>query len=382
MKKKGVLFFTILVLISMFVLPSALAGADPGDGKAAGWHLDEGSGSTIFDSSGNGHDGTINGAAWYPDGRTGRALSFNGVDDYVQLPPANQILNGDAFTVHLWFKTNVNHPVYGGTEGRLVNFHRVDPGNNSMSALALYVEENKVGLLYYNENNTHVWVKYDACYYDDIWHSLAVTHDMSMYRLYLDGIEVASQNDTFSDFGSMNALMGSYDGMSRFYNGVLDEVNIWNRTLSADEIAALQSPETPMAQFDVKHALINFTTEDKEDKINMQGALKPDLVNGNGVDVSEPVTVTIGTLTETIFMTEKGRKNNKWSYVRPPWSNGNIMNMTINWKNGNYEIRIDRADLSGMNDPHSVLVSILVGDDLGETELVMREKKLWQYNGH
>jgi len=381
MKRTVLLFFAILVSVSLFLLPASLAGADLNDARAGCWHLDEGGGPVAYDSSDNGHDGTVYGATWYPAGKTGTALSFDGIDDYVQLSPANQMLAGDEFTVHLWFKTNVNHPVYGGEEGRLINFHRVDPGDNSMSALALYLEENKVGLLYHNESGQHVWVKYDNAYYDDAWHSLAVTHDVSMYRLYLDGAEVAFQNDTFSDFGSMNALMGSYNGTARFFHGVLDEVGIWSRALSAEEISVLENPVTPMAQFCVNHALINFTTEDVEDKINVQGVVKPDLVNGNGVDVSEPVMVTIGTLTETITMREKGRRGNQWVYNRPPGSDGNIKHMTINWRNGKFKINIDRADLSGMTDPHAVIVSILIGDDLGETNLVMREKKLWQYNG-
>ena len=87
-----------------------------------------------------------------------------------------------------------------------------------VATLALYLEQDMVGLLYYNEDAQHVWVKYSTVYYDDTWHSLAVTHDVSTYRLYLDGYEVASQADSFSDFGSMNALMGSYDTIERFLN--------------------------------------------------------------------------------------------------------------------------------------------------------------------
>ena len=47
--------------------------------------MDEGSGNIIYDSSGNGNNGTIYGATW-TDGISGTALTFNGVDDYVEVP--------------------------------------------------------------------------------------------------------------------------------------------------------------------------------------------------------------------------------------------------------------------------------------------------------
>ncbi len=71
------------------------AGSPPGDAdsvflpKADGntmglWHFQEGSGSTIFDSSGRGHNGSFTGAAWTNNGYLGRTGSFNGSSAYVQ----------------------------------------------------------------------------------------------------------------------------------------------------------------------------------------------------------------------------------------------------------------------------------------------------------
>ena len=60
-------------------------GVADDDGLVAEWHFDEGSGSVLVDSSGNGNDGVINGATWV-GGVSGSALSFDGVDDYVEVP--------------------------------------------------------------------------------------------------------------------------------------------------------------------------------------------------------------------------------------------------------------------------------------------------------
>ena len=55
--------------------------------------------------------------------------------------------------------------------------------------------------------------------------------------------------------------------------------------------------------------------------------------------------------------------------------------MTINWKNGEFDIRMDKADFSGVTNP--VTISIQIGDDIGEETILMREKKYyWDYNAH
>jgi VCBS repeat-containing protein len=134
----------------------------------------------------------------------------------------------------------------------------------------------------------------------------------------------------------------------------------------------------PMATFDITHVKLDFKKKSDEDKVRVQGKLALDLDYGNGVDISEPVTVTVGPLTETIYMTEKGKKGDKWEYKRPKDGTGDIQHMTINWKTGRFEIRMDNADLNGVTNP--VTISIQIGDDYGEKSIQMREKKHhWDY---
>src|SRR5436190_19861696 len=68
------------------------------------WRFDEGSGTTAADSSGNGHDGTlINGPLW-TTGRIGQGLSFNGVDNRVDVAHAPD-LNAYPLSVAVWLQT-------------------------------------------------------------------------------------------------------------------------------------------------------------------------------------------------------------------------------------------------------------------------------------
>ena len=102
---------------------------------------------------------------------------------------------------------------------------------------------------------------------------------------------------------------------------------------------------------------------------------------GDGVEISEGVTVTVGPLSETIMMVEKGKKGEKWEYKRPKHSEGNIKHMTINWKNGKFDVRMDKTDLTGMTNP--VTISIQIGDGFGEETILMKEKKHhWDYKAH
>ncbi len=143
-------------------------------------------------------------------------------------------------------------------------------------------------------------------------------------------------------------------------------------------LTAPYRPTMPMASFVIDHAKIDFKKKADDDKVRVQGKLELG-ANSNGVEVSEDVTVTEGPLSETITMVEKGKKGEKWEYKRPKGGEGNIKHMTIDWKNGKFDIRMDKADLTELTDPE-VTISIQIGDDLGEETIMMRVKKHhWDY---
>jgi hypothetical protein len=94
----------ILIVITVLSIMPAGVQAQSDDGLVAEWHFDEGEGSVLKDSSGNGNDGVIYGAIWV-DGKYGGALSFDGVDDYVEVPDAPQLSGGGKdLTIEAWIK--------------------------------------------------------------------------------------------------------------------------------------------------------------------------------------------------------------------------------------------------------------------------------------
>ena len=217
-------------------------------------HMDEsawaGAAGEVVDNSGMGNSGTANGnAAISASGKVGSCGNFDGSGDHVNLSYSNVILTTQDFTVTAWFKTNLNHPAYGN-EGRIVNLHRALPS----TALALYVEQDQIALLYHT-GSAHVFRKSTQNYYDNQWHFLAVTHDESgtEYNMYYDGVELGPYSDSFvSPLSSYDAQIGSYDVSTRFFNGSIDEVRIYNVALSVEEIYQhYLNPGYPRDYFDL-----------------------------------------------------------------------------------------------------------------------------------
>ena len=68
------------------------------DGVVASWLMDEGSGNTVYDTSGNNNHGTIYGATWV-DSPYGKALSFDGVDDYIEVNDSDSLDITDEITI-------------------------------------------------------------------------------------------------------------------------------------------------------------------------------------------------------------------------------------------------------------------------------------------
>lgn len=203
-------------------------GGQPEDRKpVALWHMNEGSGSVIHDEIGNDNNGIINGATWTTEGRFGNSLSFDGIDDYVDVGPNNVYSNGSAITVEAWIKVdNLGSFVYVlGSRDQQDNggfyFYLRDSGR-----LDFYVY---FGPTWRNAATQHSEIQPGQWYY------IVGVYDGSV-RIYLNGV----LKDVYPwrigyDTSSSSTFIGGVP-YSVDFNGLIDEVAIWDIALSAQEI--------------------------------------------------------------------------------------------------------------------------------------------------
>ncbi len=201
----------------------------PSSGLVGYWNFDEGSGTVANDSSGNGNTGTINGATW-TTGKVGSgALSFDGTSSYVSLG-SSASLSGITYpySISLWFKSSTNQSKI------LFSFDTNDASSDQAILLAnssggnnqWIIAGNKYANVYPTINNLS----------DGQWHNVVVERDSSNNALiYVDGNNFSTNNT--SAYSVSNMVIGGRGAGTYPFNGSIDEIRIYNRTLSASEVS-------------------------------------------------------------------------------------------------------------------------------------------------
>ena len=202
------------------------------------WKFDEGSGTIAADSSGNGNTGTlINNPTWV-DGKSGKALSFNGVNNYVKIPDSNSLDMTSQITVEAW----VYPRAYVDNVGNACHIvSRSDFSGGPVYVLGLPGEGTKFN---YDISFVGTYHRSNADVKLNNWAHIAVTYDGFYVKFYINGEFDSSYAYTGSIPITNNWLAigckptGSHGGAGTYayFNGIIDEVRIYNRALSQQEI--------------------------------------------------------------------------------------------------------------------------------------------------
>jgi len=229
-----------------------VSGTPPQNGLVGYWKFDEGSGDTAADSSGNGNTGTlINGPVWV-DGKQEKALSFDGVDDHVQVPQSSSLDVTDQITVETW----VYPRAYVDNTGMVSHIiSRCDYSGGHIYVLSTYPDSNKVLFSINPYSGEHPSV---ADLPLNAWTHLAMTYDGSHVRLYVNGELDSSYAQSGPIYTTSNWLAfgckptGPWGGSGTYayFNGIIDEVRIYNRALSQQAIQTDMGVAPPPIQHD------------------------------------------------------------------------------------------------------------------------------------
>jgi len=230
-----------LIYVTSLVLVLNLVGISTAQDLTAGlvgwWTFDEGSGTVAADSSGNGNNGTLHGPVeWTTEGKIGGAMAFTGPYNYVLVPSAPSLNPTDAITIAAWVNPSWT-------------------GNNRILQKSTEGSDNQYRLLKEGGNNIRVHLPPAANfevtgYIPPIgeWTHLVATYDGSMIKVYFNGTVVGET--AFSDklatsdgplfIGNKHSTAPAGDE----FNGMLDDVRIYNRALSVSEINKLGGDPT------------------------------------------------------------------------------------------------------------------------------------------
>jgi len=197
------------------------------------FQIAEGKGSKCYDQSGYGNDGTIYGARWQK-GPFFYALSFDGVDDHVEVPHSDSLNITKAITIEAWVKVSsfVNlYPVIVGKLSAYVSrFDALDTDKGRMMA-SWYLDGSWVHVYGATTINTGEWIHH------------VITFDSAIgTKMYLNGVLDKEDFATGSIGTSINpVLIGNYETYIRYLHGAIALIRIYERALSAEEIFALYS---------------------------------------------------------------------------------------------------------------------------------------------
>ncbi|MFC1711701.1 DUF2341 domain-containing protein, partial [Patescibacteria group bacterium] len=201
------------------------------NGLVGYWSMDENTGTSLGDSSGIGNTGTFGTGSSAPSWSTskfGPGLSFDGTDDYVNLSVIE--LEGKTGSMAAWVKLD-----------------SADPGNARV--LGRYWQQHSIGTA--SDTPTDQWrawwnnVALNGGTVDTNWHHLAVTYNGFLatdnIKFFVDGELVKTANNTEDNLGDDNRVwqIGTHGSNAYNWDGLIDDVRLYNRTLSATEVRQL-----------------------------------------------------------------------------------------------------------------------------------------------
>jgi chitodextrinase len=267
-----------LIVMVLAALLCTSAGGAPQRGAASGlvaaYAFSEATGATVLDASGNGNTGTIAGATRTTAGRFGSALSFNGTNAWVTVPDSVSLHLSAGMTLEAW----VRPTSLTGWRAAIV---KEQPGELVYALYASSDTNTPTGIVYvggaerYSRGSAKVSL--------NAWTHLATTYDGAAVRIYVNGVQAGSTPQTGAITLSTNPLrMGGDSVWGEYLTGLIDEVRVYNRALSAAEIQADMntaigadttppSPPTGLVQTEATASTVSLAWTASTDNVGVAG---------------------------------------------------------------------------------------------------------------
>ncbi len=276
------------------------------------------------DVSGTGNNGTVNGASLTSDrfGNLNSAYNFDGLSNFIEVNSSNSLNLTNLYTLSTWinvaqwsFLSPIDeHAViskidngnwYGGYE-------ILTGGNNGTIAHTGNIGNSNINInsINYNTNN---------------WYNVVVTYDGNTLKMFVNGIQVDSQNHTGALQTSSIPLRFGRRGGAGYYNnwfkGKIDDIGIWNRALTQDEVTSLYYADNSCQSLVINTGVLSFNPVTYNNTVTIYPNPANDHITidcGNLANVSGWTIKIVNTLGQEVF---SGAMNTQ-QYVVPlnSWS--------------------------------------------------------------
>jgi len=221
--------------------PGEIFFGTPTDAPYGWYHCNSSSGNIVYDSSGFGRNGTtvnMDDSNWVP-GKLNKCLTYDGINEYVNLGNIAGFDRGNTFSLECWLKTS--------TDGKYI-ISKLD-ATTPFRGWGMYIAAG--GYLHFLMThdqpfgNRIVVRANDTVLTDNAWHHCVVTYDGSSTAAgvvfyvdnHLESKVVTTDNLTNTITNAINCQISGRDGADTTFNGLIDEVLIYPTTLDATDVA-------------------------------------------------------------------------------------------------------------------------------------------------
>ena len=233
---KTLLLSLVILLLSFSALAQPPAYV-PTNGLVGWWPFS----GNANDESGNGNDGTVNGATLTTDrfGTANAAYDFDGVNDFIDISSiAGSIQDSNGFTLNCWFNSGFNTTTTAW-DNAIFSANFQSPMDNIFRICLNYS-----GQVYLGVANSGI--TYGTGLNDNQWHMLTFTREpgaaSQSYYIYLDQTLIGSGSAVIAwETATIFAIGAEHDDgtTNDFYTGLIDDIGIWNEALTECEISDL-----------------------------------------------------------------------------------------------------------------------------------------------
>jgi hypothetical protein len=315
-----------LALLAFFYLAGLNLFAQVPSGEVGWWTLNEGSGSTALDSSGNGNNGTWYGSqtgtsGYYSAGYSQQwAGQFDGSTDYIDLGVPSALEIYSSLTISAWVYSTT---IYGSAAQFVV------AKDFSTGARGFGIGISNSGYLYIEVNGSAVLSSSGPVIGGtNVWHQIVVTNDGGTWTGYVDGTSVGSASPgTPSANTAAHWHIGNraYVGVSNNFAGRIEDVLIYNSVLTAAQVSQLYgagtsaphiaslSPPSGTVGTAVTITGMNFGTT--PGTVMFTNNVPATVSSGNWTNTSIATTVPLGATNGNIVVTVNGVQSNPWPFT-------------------------------------------------------------------